>query len=109
MSNKYVKVDIEKGEYWWGGTTSHGFCPISENSEYHQDFRSHAGNQTMPLFISSHGRCIWSDKPFKVDVNDGIFSFEGSVIELVKAGDTLKDSYNAAQSAHLRLNVLCPF
>lgn len=100
MGNKHTKVAIEKGEYWWGGTTSHGFCPISENSEYHQDFRSHAGNQTMPLFMSSHGRYIWSDKPFKVDVNDGVFSFEGSDIELVKAGDTLKDSYIAAQSAH---------
>ena len=55
----------------------------------------------MPLFISSYGRNIWSDKPFKVDVNDGIFYFEVSVIELVKAGDTLKDSYTAEQSGAL--------
>jgi len=92
-----TKISFLAGEIWWGGTTMHNYCPITEKSEYHQDFRFNAPNQTMPLFISDKGRVIWSDTAFKVDVSEGEFSFEGDEIILSDGGSTLKEAYLYAQ------------
>ena len=62
------RFKINEGEYWWGGTTISNFCPLTADSEYHQDFRNSAHNQSAPFFVSTDGRYIWSDNPFKVDI-----------------------------------------
>lgn len=94
------QIPILPGEHWWGGTTMHAYCPISAQSDYHQDFRKSAPNQTMPLFVSDHGRYIWSDEPFKADICGGIITLEGGEILLNEDGGTLRDAYCAAQKAH---------
>lgn len=91
---------IQPDEAWWGGTAASDACPITVSSAYHYDFRVDCGNQTMPFFVSSHGRYIWSDDPFKIDVEDGIIRLEGNEISLIQAGTTLREAYLAAQKAH---------
>jgi len=54
MAQSIKEIEFEKGECWWGGTTIHAYCPITEKSYYNQDFRVHCPNQTMPLFISNN-------------------------------------------------------
>jgi len=93
-------VKILPGEHWWGGTTIHAFCPITDKSEYHQDFRISAGNQTMPGFISSLGRYIWIDGLFRVDVENGEFVFDCKGLELDESGSCLKDAFKNAQKKH---------
>lgn len=91
------------GEYWWGGTVANSDCPLHQESEYHEnfiDFSTSASNQAMPLFVSSHGRYIWSDHPFKVDVSKGEFVMEGQDIQLIQAGNTLREAYLAVSRAH---------
>lgn len=88
------------GEYWWGGTTMHAYCPISSDSEYHQDFINDAHNQTMPFFVSSKGRYIWSEDPFTVDIKNGFITIDGSSVMLEQAGDNLRQAYLCAQSRH---------
>lgn len=95
-----TNVKILPGEYWWGGTTITKLCPITETSEYHQDFRVTCENQTAPCFVSSMGRYIWSDAPFKVDASAGNIALEGEEVELIKAGDTLRDAYLAVSKKH---------
>ena len=97
--NTYT-IKIEKNEYWWGGTTIHDYCPIGECSEYHLNLAIETRNQTAPFFLSSHGRYIWSDEPFKIDVKDGVISIAGEDVILEKAGNTLKDAYLDAQKKH---------
>ena len=87
-------------ENWWGGTTIHAYCPFGKENEYHQDFRSGAGNQTMPFFVSDKGRYIWSDEPFKIDAVNGIIEIEGEDVRLVEAGSCLRDAYISAQAKH---------
>ena len=65
------RFEMLPNEYWWGGTVGSAECPLTAASDYHQDFRRSGSNQTMPLFLSNLGRCIWSDQPFKVDVVGG--------------------------------------
>lgn len=95
-----TEIKIEKNEFWWGGTTMHGYCPLNARSDYHQDFRKYAPNQTMPFFVSSLGRYIWSEEPFKIDIENGKIIIDGENIILEKAGSTLKEAYLEAQKKH---------
>ena len=98
-----MKIAFEPGEVWWGGASASRAYPLKETDCYTEnliDCSTSAGNQAMPLFVSSHGRYIWSDRPFTVTVKDGVFDFGGVPVELAKAGDCLKDAYRAAQQAH---------
>ena len=97
--NKQIK--IREGEYWWGGSTAKSIeLPLSVDSEYEIDMYNGA-NQTMPFFLSSQGRYIWSDMPMNVKLSGGIFdiSSEADII-LCEAGESLKDAYLAASSKH---------
>ena len=85
------KVKMEKGELWWGGSANDGgHMPFCESTVFSGDFRVYAANQTMPLYISNHGRVIWSDTPFKFDIKNGEFVLEGEgKFYLEKFGSTL--------------------
>lgn len=92
---------MEPGEHWWGGTSDAGTeQPYTAASRYTADFRVEASNQTMPLFLSDHGRYIWSEEPFRVEIAEGELCFCGAEMTLVKAGDTLRDAYLGAMRAH---------
>lgn len=96
----HYTIPMLKDEYWWGGTVASEACPLHAHSSYHQDFTKNCENQTMPLFISNQGRVIWSEEPFKVDVENGVFAMEGGEIVLSKEGDTLRQAYLSAMQAH---------
>ena len=89
-----------ENEHWWGGTVASGACPLTAASEYHQDFLRDCDNQTMPLFLSDKGRCIWSENPFKVDVENGCFVMEGDGITLEILGASLREAYLEAQKRY---------
>ena len=93
--------NILDNEYWWGGSSDDGLLmPLDKNSEYKNEFREVAPNQTMPLYLSNKGRCIWSENPFKVEIKDKSFVFEGEGVELYNGGSTLKEAYLSAMKAH---------
>ena len=94
------RFEMLPNEYWWGGTVSLPECPLTVNSDYEHDFCLDCNNQTMPFYLSSKGRYIWSDHPFKVRVKDGVFTMDGKDIELYQAGSTLKEAYLEAQKLH---------
>lgn len=91
------RFEMLENEHWWGGTVASAACPLTSSSEYHQDFRKDCGNQTMPMFLSDLGRCIYSKNPFKVDVEQGVFLMEGEEIALEILGSSLREAYLEAQ------------
>lgn len=95
------QFDFWENEYWWGGSTYDG-CenPFNQESVFECDYRETALNQSMMLFLSSKGRYIWSEDPFKVEIKNGQFIFEGEDIKLVQAGNCLRDAYVTAMKAH---------
>ncbi len=95
---------MQPGEYWWGGTVASDACPLHAASEYHENFFADCRNQTMPLFVSSCGRYLWSDHPFKVDVSGGVFEIDGEDVSLVEAGKTLREAYLSAMHTHFPSN-----
>ena len=89
-----------ENEHWWGGTVASGACPLTAASEYHQDFRVSCDSQTVSMFLSNLGRCIWSENPFKVDVLNGLFLMEGEDITLETIGSNLREAYREAQKRY---------
>ena len=94
------RLKIKDDEYFWGGSTIHKICPLTQKSEYHADFRRLARNQTASLFISNLGRFVFSPEPFRVDVSDGEMILEGENIVLNEESSCLRDAYRLAQKLY---------
>ncbi len=96
-------VPLERGEYWWGGVVAYGArMPYLEPVKEFDLALQNRNNQVVPLFLSSKGRYIWSDQPFRFTVNDSVLelkSAEGQ-IAVRQAGSTLREAYLAASRNH---------
>lgn len=89
--------NMEENEYWWGGTSVDGnILPFDNSTEFTRDFTAGCPNQTMPMYLSSHGRCIWSEEPFKISVINGVIQIQGDDVVLEKFGGTLREAYLGA-------------
>ena len=92
---------MKKGECFWGGTSEDGIhAPFDEKTKISHDFRVECENQTMPLFLSNFGRCIFSKKPFSVKIENGEFEIEGEDVFLENFGENLKDAFRGASAKY---------
>ena len=96
------KIKPLDGEKWWGGANFFGqSMPYGDFAE--KDIASsNYSNQADPFFVSSKGRYIWSDKPFKFSVKNGELTIISDYGELKpeEGGKTLKDAFLAASKKH---------
>ena len=92
-----LSVKILENEYWWGGSSATtDKLPICRATEGYALDMYYGYNQTMPMYISSLGRYIWSEKPMKVTASGGEINLESEAeIVLARGGDTLRDAYLA--------------
>ena len=90
------------GEKWWGVASFFGENMPYGNFAEKDIAASNYSNQADPFFLSSKGRYIWSDKPFKFFVNNGEITIVSDFEELkpVAAGSTLRDAFLAASKKH---------
>ncbi len=97
---KYVFKMLD-GEVFWGGSSEDGiYAPFDKNSKISNDFNVRCENQTMPLFLSNRGRCIFSKNPFAVKIENGEFEIDGEDVTLEVFGTTLKEAYRKAQAKY---------
>ncbi|MEA4824612.1 MAG: glycoside hydrolase family 31 protein [Clostridiaceae bacterium] len=96
-----LRTEIKPGERWWGGAIHHGSkMPLSADSEYTIDLaRESVGNQSVPFFVSTAGRYIWSEDPFTIRFSGGFISADGDAA-LFEEGRTLAETYRAAMNKH---------
>ena len=98
---KYI-IEMAENEYWWGGTTVDGrICPFDRETVLKRNFYELCPNQTMPMYLSNMGRCIWSDKPFAVKIENGRFEIDGEDVVVEQFGDTLRSAYCGAMEKAL--------
>ena len=82
---KYTFEFLEN-EIWWGGASVRGTqYPLTKESVLYENFNVKVLNQAMPFYLSNKGRYIWSENPFEVTIENGVFSFEGKDIEMHEA------------------------
>lgn len=90
-------------EKWWGGLVGIAHqMPYASETPWEDLSRNNYNNQVVPLMVSSEGRYIWSEQPFR-------YRFSGDTLyiqseyerpEVVQAGSTLREAYLAASKAH---------
>ena len=56
----------EKDTYWWGGVINHAHRMPIQNGYSIDLYGNNYGNQIQPLVLSSDGRIIWSEHPFRL-------------------------------------------
>ena len=95
------QIKMLEGEYFWGGSSNDGvFAPYNKETELKRQFKKWASNQTMPMYISNKGRCIWSENPFNCEIKDGTFFIDGEDVTVESFGSTLKDAYLGAMNKY---------
>ena len=100
---KYTKeTTIQSDEKWWGAFVGLGqempFADLKLQDLATQNYN----NQNAPLLISSNGRYIWSDSPFKFSIQGNKLRTYSEVEELkvVQSGKSLRDAFLHASRLH---------
>ena len=64
-----MEVQILENEYWWGSIVDIGMdMPWDRSSVCTVDPSTMGRDQRSPLFLSNLGRCVWSEKPFVMNL-----------------------------------------
>ena len=100
-----TEIPFQENEFWYGGAVGCGQdMPYTTGfGEFDLALRN-ANNQVAPLLISTRGRFIWSDKPFKFEIRERslvIRSFYG-IVEPMLSGRTLREAYLGACAKHFK-------
>lgn len=88
---------LEPGEAWWGGLSVDGRAMPYGAGPFSRDLLgNNGGNQAQPLLISSHGRFIWSEQPYRFEFRNGNLTAESAHGEIVtgRQGRTLKEVFH---------------
>lgn len=94
------KIKILDDEFWWGGSVGIAEqMPFGAKPGLMDQIQTNHDSQVSPVMLSSEGRYIWSEKPFRCRITKQQLYIEGTDRILVgKAGNNLRDAYlHAAQ------------
>ncbi|MBQ1858910.1 MAG: glycoside hydrolase, partial [Paludibacteraceae bacterium] len=93
--------------YWWGAAVGLGHeQPYTEQDLFDLNTQD-ANNQIAPLFLSSDGDYMWSDKPFNFTVRKGVVRTSAPMPPKM-VGKNLRDAYLAAQARYFPPSGLLP-
>lgn len=90
------ELAILKNEKWWGGAVLDGRnSPLDQNTFKYDQNGNCKDNQAAPLFLSSNGSYVWSDKPLNIKFSDGKLFVDSKTGEVIagRAGETLKEAF----------------
>lgn len=95
-----VELTMLEGEHWWTGLSTLGHqTPYDANTEFSMDlWGDNKGNQAQPIMLSNKGRYIWSEEPFKYELQKGKITVtvrEGEIISGT-SGNSLRTAYDYA-------------
>lgn len=92
-----------KGEKWWGGLVALGSqMPFASTTEWYDLGKNNLNNQVVPLMLSSEGRYVWSEQPFRFRLQNDtlLLSSDYEKLNAIFAGKTLKDAYLSASAKY---------
>jgi len=93
-------IPLLPNETWWGGRSVDGpLMPYDSTTRLTRNlYADTGGNQAQPLLVSSQGRFIWSEQPFKFEFRDGVLLLTEThgEIRMTQAGSDLRSAFAAA-------------
>jgi alpha-glucosidase len=107
-----LKLKLLDGECWWSGLSARGYeMPYTVDSAISYDlWGENKGNQAQPLLLSSKGRYVWCESPFRFAFDKGeltVTAREGD-IESGDAGQNLRDAFAHAVKSYFPPNGRIP-
>lgn len=112
-----LALTLEDGERWWGGSVidalamPFGAQPFARDLSGTEPVPGHAAeasNQASPLLISSTGRVVHSDRPFRFRFHDGVLEVDGSDLRVEKHGDRLRTGFLGAVGGRIHPDGAAP-
>jgi Glycosyl hydrolases family 31 TIM-barrel domain/Glycosyl hydrolase family 31 C-terminal domain len=100
-SGRAVRLSVENGERWWAGVISESHrMPLGPERFEIDLFANTAGNQVQPLLLSTTGRYVWSEEPFRIVFRDGVVDAVSKLGPVVtgRAGSTLREAARHASA-----------
>ena len=93
-----TSLAIKAGEQWFGGAVNEAhLMPFKDgySLDMHGDTR---GNQAVPLLVSTKGRFIWSEEPFKFSFGKNRLMISAAKSEIIidSTGKNLKEAFGNA-------------
>ncbi len=91
------------GEQWWGGLVAAGNrMPYVPGDRVYDLNTENWNNQITPLLLSSKGRYIWSEYPFRFQIEENVIKLWSAVEKMtpVEGGRNLREAYHAAAAKH---------
>ena len=96
-----------QAQNWWGASVGLGHVqPYTDIPAFDLSTQD-ANNQLVPLFLSSEGEYMWSESAFTFAAENGVIK-TSALLERVKAGNTLREAYMAAQAKYFPANGILP-
>ena len=92
-----LELTVDGDEAWWVGVVSESHrMPIGRSSAaFEIDLLGNtAGNQVQPLLLSTSGRYVWSEEPFRLSFRDGQIRLasDGGPLRSGRQGTTLREA-----------------
>jgi len=110
IANAQQHFKLLKGEQWYGGTVDEGSqAPYQPGYSYNLAGYNN-DNQSAPLLLSSRGRYIWSNQPFKFTITSDEVIISGNLdsVSLHTTGKTLAEAFRSASKAQFKASGLMP-
>ncbi|WP_242457666.1 glycoside hydrolase family 31 protein [Pedobacter sp. BS3] len=88
-------IQLSKEEKWFGGAVNEAHLMPFKNG-YNFDLYGNTGtNQAAPLLVSTKGKFIWSEEPFRFTIrnNQLIISNSGEPVVVDSSGKNLREAY----------------
>ncbi|MDX2286939.1 MAG: glycoside hydrolase family 31 protein [Bacteroidia bacterium] len=94
-------IPLLPGEYWWGALVNAGHEMPFQAGAVYDLLAGNRDNQAQPLLLSSMGRYVWSEAPFRFSLSAADLQVEGpAACEVRAAGGSLREAYLHAAAAH---------
>ncbi|MEV0616427.1 glycoside hydrolase family 31 protein [Nonomuraea sp. NPDC050404] len=101
-----LELAVEADERWWGGAAEDGLSmPYGGRRPFARDLGTPEGhgsrgaapsNQSSPVLLSTHGRVVWSERPFAFAFEDGVLRLSGRDLQVSREGGSLRDAFLSA-------------
>lgn len=107
-----IQLELLPGEFWWGGLSVDGYLmPYDEETRLERNlYGNNAGNQASPLLVSSKGRYVWSEMPYRYRFAGGILTLDKMLgpVHIGDGGGSLAEGFTEVSGKYFTSNRKIP-
>lgn len=103
-----VALELLPAEFWWGGLSVDGYLmPYNAQTQLERNlYANNAGNQASPILVSSKGRYVWSEMPYRYRFANGVLTVDEAMgpVYIGDGGYGLAEGFAAVSKKYFPAN-----